>query len=93
MDEGLQLIEQLVDQLGRYFLHQLAAADEQPLSRAVNDWLVGAPQAVTAQIGTYRDMGIQNCMLWFLDYPSLDAMRPFAEKVMPAFMQPGAGAR
>jgi hypothetical protein len=38
-------------------------------------------------------MGIQHCMLWFLDQSSLDAMRLFAEKVMPAFMQPGAGAR
>jgi hypothetical protein len=38
-------------------------------------------------------MGIQHWMLWFLDYPSLDAMRLFAEKVMPAFMQPGAVAQ
>jgi alkanesulfonate monooxygenase SsuD/methylene tetrahydromethanopterin reductase-like flavin-dependent oxidoreductase (luciferase family) len=67
----------------------LEAADERPLSSAVNDWLVGAPRAVTAQIETYRDMGIQHFMLWFLDYPSLDGMRLFAETVMPAFTRTG----
>jgi alkanesulfonate monooxygenase SsuD/methylene tetrahydromethanopterin reductase-like flavin-dependent oxidoreductase (luciferase family) len=70
----------------------LAADDETPLSSVVDDWLVGTPEAVTGQIQTYQGMGIQHFMLWFLDYPSLDGMRLFAETVMPAFKAVGVGA-
>jgi hypothetical protein len=31
----------------------------------------------------YVDLGVTHFMLWFLDFPSLDGMRLFAEQVAP----------
>jgi alkanesulfonate monooxygenase SsuD/methylene tetrahydromethanopterin reductase-like flavin-dependent oxidoreductase (luciferase family) len=53
----------------------------EPLSAVVDDWLVGTPESVREQLHTYAEMGISHVMLWFLDYPSLDGMRLFAERV------------
>jgi alkanesulfonate monooxygenase SsuD/methylene tetrahydromethanopterin reductase-like flavin-dependent oxidoreductase (luciferase family) len=63
----------------------LESNDERPLSGVVHDWLVGTPDAVREQLHTYVEMGISHFMLWFLDYPSLDGMRLFAEKVACAY--------
>ena len=57
--------------------------DPRPLSAVAPDWLVGSPEAVLAQIETYAAMGISHFLLWFLDFPSLDGMRLFAEGVAP----------
>jgi alkanesulfonate monooxygenase SsuD/methylene tetrahydromethanopterin reductase-like flavin-dependent oxidoreductase (luciferase family) len=57
-------------------------AGEGPIT--VDDWLVGTPDDVVAQIREYRAMGISHFMLWFIDFPSLDGMRLFAERVRPA---------
>ena len=57
--------------------------DHRPLSSVVDDWLVGTPESVAEQIRTYTQLGISHFMLWFLDYPSLDGMRLFAQQVMP----------
>ena len=39
---------------------------------------------VIDQIGVYRQLGISHFMLWFIDYPSMQGPRLFAERVMPA---------
>jgi alkanesulfonate monooxygenase SsuD/methylene tetrahydromethanopterin reductase-like flavin-dependent oxidoreductase (luciferase family) len=57
--------------------------DPRPLSEVAPDWLVGSPDAVLAQLETYTAMGISHFLLWFLDFPSLDGMRLFAEGVAP----------
>ena len=62
-------------------LAALDSSDERPLSATVDDWLVGTPDAVREQLHTYAEMGISHAMLWFLDYPSLEGMRLFAERV------------
>jgi alkanesulfonate monooxygenase SsuD/methylene tetrahydromethanopterin reductase-like flavin-dependent oxidoreductase (luciferase family) len=62
----------------------LGADDHQPLSATVDDWLVGTPVEVVAQIREYIGLGISHFMLWFLDFPSLDGLRLFSERVMPA---------
>jgi alkanesulfonate monooxygenase SsuD/methylene tetrahydromethanopterin reductase-like flavin-dependent oxidoreductase (luciferase family) len=57
--------------------------DPRPLSALVPSWLAGTPAAVTAQMEAYLDLGVSHFMLWFLDFPSLDGMRLFAEEVAP----------
>ncbi len=54
-----------------------------PLADLVDDWLVGTPDDVIRRIREYTSLGITHFMLWFLDFPSLDGMRLFAERVMP----------
>jgi len=63
----------------------LAGNDDQPLSATVDDWLVGTPDEIVNQIHTYVGLGVSHFMLWFLDFPSLDGLRLFSERVMPAF--------
>jgi alkanesulfonate monooxygenase SsuD/methylene tetrahydromethanopterin reductase-like flavin-dependent oxidoreductase (luciferase family) len=65
--------------------------DPRPLSAVAPDWLVGSPDAVLAQMETYAAMGISHFMLWFLDFPSLDGMRLFAEEVAPRLRAGGGG--
>lgn len=60
----------------------LESNDERPPSDVVDDWLVGTPESVCQQLETYTRLGIRHFMLWFLDYPSLDGMRLFAERVI-----------
>jgi alkanesulfonate monooxygenase SsuD/methylene tetrahydromethanopterin reductase-like flavin-dependent oxidoreductase (luciferase family) len=62
----------------------LEAHDDGPLSAVVDDWLVGTPESVIQQIRTYSAMGVDHFMLWFIDYPSLNGVRLFAEQVLPA---------
>ena len=62
----------------------LAGNDDQPLSATVDDWLVGTPDEIVNQIHTYVGLGVSHFMLWFLDFPSLDGLRLFSERVMPA---------
>ena len=54
------------------------------LADVVDDWLVGTPDDIIQQIDVYQDLGISHFMLWFIDYPSLNGPRLFAERVMPA---------
>jgi alkanesulfonate monooxygenase SsuD/methylene tetrahydromethanopterin reductase-like flavin-dependent oxidoreductase (luciferase family) len=65
-------------------LAALDSSDDRPLSASVDDWLIGTPESVCEQLRTYAQMGISHIMLWFLDYPSLDGMRLFAERVVCA---------
>ena len=62
----------------------LARHDDRPLHATIDDWLVGTPDEVVSQIREYLDLGISHFMLWFLDFPSLDGLRLFAEQVVPA---------
>jgi alkanesulfonate monooxygenase SsuD/methylene tetrahydromethanopterin reductase-like flavin-dependent oxidoreductase (luciferase family)/DNA-binding GntR family transcriptional regulator len=62
----------------------LGARDDRPLSATIDDWLVGTPDEVVSQIREYMGLGISHFMLWFLDFPSLDGLRLFAQRVLPA---------
>lgn len=61
--------------------------DPRPLSALVPDWLAGTPESILAQVQEYARMGVSHFMLWFLDFPSLDGMRLFAQEVTPRLRQ------
>jgi alkanesulfonate monooxygenase SsuD/methylene tetrahydromethanopterin reductase-like flavin-dependent oxidoreductase (luciferase family) len=61
----------------------LEAADPPPIASLVDDWLVGTPEDVLGRLREYMGLGVSHFMLWFLDFPSLDGMRLFAERVAP----------
>jgi F420-dependent oxidoreductase-like protein len=47
--------------------------------------LVGTPEQVVEKLQTYVDLGCTGFVPWCSDYPELETMELFAEKVMPAF--------
>lgn len=59
-----------------------ALHDQSPLHQAVDDWLVGTPEKIREQLNAYTDLGISHFMLWFVDFPSTDGMRLFAESFL-----------
>ena len=61
----------------------LASNDPRPLSAVAPDWLVGSPESVLEQMRAFMALGVTHFMLWFLDFPSLDGMSLFAERVRP----------
>jgi alkanesulfonate monooxygenase SsuD/methylene tetrahydromethanopterin reductase-like flavin-dependent oxidoreductase (luciferase family) len=70
----------------------LTQGDPRPLSATVDDWLVGTPDEVIAQIGQYAGLGISHFMLWFVDFPSLAGMRLFSQRIIPAVRSVTTGA-
>jgi alkanesulfonate monooxygenase SsuD/methylene tetrahydromethanopterin reductase-like flavin-dependent oxidoreductase (luciferase family) len=65
-------------------VNALRTASSAPLPDLVDDWLIGTPSQVERQMRAYMDLGVSHFMLWFLDFPSLDGLRLFAERVAPA---------
>ena len=65
-------------------LDAVRSDDGRPLHPTIDDWVVGTPEAVTRQLDAYLALGISHFMLWFLDFPSLDGLKLFAERVRPA---------
>ena len=55
-----------------------------PLAALVDDWVVGTPEDAIRRMREYMALGISHFMLWFLDFPSPDGLRLFAERVAPA---------
>ncbi|MGE3269935.1 MAG: LLM class flavin-dependent oxidoreductase [Chloroflexota bacterium] len=55
-----------------------------PLADLVDDWLVGTPATVERRMREYMSLGVSHFMLWFLDFPSLNGLRLFSERVAPA---------
>ena len=68
--------------LPRQDVLQALQADH-PLSEVADDWLVGTPDDVIHQLQPFIQLGISHFMLWFLDFPGLDGLRLFAERVLP----------
>lgn len=50
-------------------------------------YLIGDVKTVTRRIQDYAELGIDNFFLWFMDYPSLEGVRLFANEVMPYFKE------
>jgi alkanesulfonate monooxygenase SsuD/methylene tetrahydromethanopterin reductase-like flavin-dependent oxidoreductase (luciferase family) len=61
-----------------------APDDAPPLPPEVGaTWLIGTPDEIAEQIAAYEALGVSHLMLWFVDFPSLDGLRLFADAVMP----------
>ncbi len=58
--------------------------DELPPS-VLQQWIIGTPDAVAAQLQRYVDVGISHFLLWFMDAPARAGLDLFAEAVAPRF--------
>ena len=47
--------------------------------------IIGDVKEAIRRVREYVDVGIQCFQLWFMDYPSLEGLRTFANRVMPYF--------
>jgi alkanesulfonate monooxygenase SsuD/methylene tetrahydromethanopterin reductase-like flavin-dependent oxidoreductase (luciferase family) len=61
----------------------LDSGDTRPLREVLDDWLIGTPDDVGARLREYQALGVSHFMLWFVDFPSYDGMRLFAEQFVP----------
>ena len=59
--------------------------DDAGWKQAEEQYLIGNPETVIEQISEYRSIGIDYMQLWFMDMPSEQGLRTFAESVAPAF--------
>jgi alkanesulfonate monooxygenase SsuD/methylene tetrahydromethanopterin reductase-like flavin-dependent oxidoreductase (luciferase family) len=59
--------------------------DDSAWNRADDEFLIGDPETITVRISEYAEIGIDHMQLWFMDMPSQDGMRTFAESVAPRF--------
>jgi alkanesulfonate monooxygenase SsuD/methylene tetrahydromethanopterin reductase-like flavin-dependent oxidoreductase (luciferase family) len=66
-----------------------AFGSSSPLHATIDDWLIGTPDDVIRQLGEYLALGVSHFMLWFVDFPSLDGLRLFADQVAPHFRRGG----
>lgn len=48
-----------------------------------NEFLIGTPDVVVDRVKEYTNLGVTHFMLWFMDFPSMDGIRLFAEEVLP----------
>lgn len=53
-------------------------------AREQGDYFIGTPAEVVEQIEAVTNLGFERFQLMFVDYPSLDGLRLFADEVMPA---------
>ena len=60
--------------------------DDAAWKRADDEFLVGDPETIAARISEYTEIGIDHMQLWFMDMPSQNGMRTFAESVAPRFL-------
>lgn len=60
--------------------------DELPQS-VKDQWIIGTPDEVAAQVQSYIDLGITHFLLWFMDAPDPAGLELFAREVAPRFQQ------
>ena len=47
------------------------------------EFLIGTPDEIVAKLQVFDDLGIEEVMCWFMDFPERTSMRRFAEEVAP----------
>jgi len=81
---GLKAILRRVETLNSNYVFKTWGEDRAlEAFKATN--LYGTPEEVVERIWRYVDIGINLFTVWFLDYPSEEGIKLFAEKVMPLF--------
>lgn len=54
------------------------------LEEIKKEYVFGTVEQVTERLGMYIDVGVQRFMIYFMDFPTLNTILPFARDVMPS---------
>jgi F420-dependent oxidoreductase-like protein len=54
------------------------------LEQVKREIIFGSIEEVTERLGQYIDVGVEKFIVYFMDYPSLNSILPFAEQVVPS---------
>jgi len=56
------------------------------IDQVKQEYVVGTVSQVTERLAEYIEVGVQRFMIYFLDYPTLNSILPFAQQVMPSLL-------
>lgn len=73
------------DAAGSDLTSYLAGRSDDLKREMAETWLAGTPDEVAARIEAYAAAGISHFLLWFVDAPSEDGLRLFAEQVISRY--------
>ena len=48
-----------------------------------DEFVVGTPDEVADKLAAYRDLGIDQVICWFMDFPGLESMRRLRTEIAP----------
>ncbi len=57
------------------------------LDQVLDEFVVGTAEEVTDKLAAYRDLGIDEVICWFMDFPSLASMHRLSTEVMPSLQK------
>jgi alkanesulfonate monooxygenase SsuD/methylene tetrahydromethanopterin reductase-like flavin-dependent oxidoreductase (luciferase family) len=77
--------EELVTSLKKHKATDKIGTTQLIPSNIFEDCIAGTPDTCIEKIKKLAALGISHFSLWFLDYPSFDGIKVFAEQVIPAF--------
>ena len=58
-------------------------SDDEVTARCFDDFIIGTRDEVAAKLAAYRELGVDEVVCWFMDWPRGDSLRVLAEEVRP----------
>ena len=49
------------------------------------EYMIGTPQIIKNKLDAFIENGVTHFMFWFMDYPSQEGIKLFAERILPFY--------